>query len=130
MPIRHQSYWRQSCDASLGAGLLVGGFLLCVSIAWAALGFFMMGAGLICLLVAEERNKRARPVIEPKHGFGSGDAPRSVAYDLRRRPPTYRERSLQALYEAVADNADRISAADPRSEQPGRGAKDQEGQNP
>jgi hypothetical protein len=110
----------------VGAGLLVGGFLLCVSIAWAALGFLMMGGGLICLLVAEERSKRARLVIEPKHGFESRDATRSVAY--LQRPPTYRERSLRALYEAVADNADRISAADPRSEQPGRGAKDQEGQ--
>jgi hypothetical protein len=42
----------------LGSVLLIGGFLLCVSIVWAALGFFMMGLGLICLLVAEERNKR------------------------------------------------------------------------
>jgi hypothetical protein len=42
----------------LGSVLLIGGFLLCVSIVWAALGFFMMGLGLICLLIAEERNKR------------------------------------------------------------------------
>lgn len=44
----------------LGFGLLIGGFLLCISIAWAALGFFLMGLGLICLLSAEERKKRSR----------------------------------------------------------------------
>lgn len=48
----------------LGAVLLVGGVLLCVSIVWAALGFVMMGVALICLLVAEERSKRARLAIE------------------------------------------------------------------
>jgi hypothetical protein len=42
----------------LGSVLIIGGFLLCVSIVWAALGFLMMGLGLICLLIAEERNKR------------------------------------------------------------------------
>ena len=36
-----------------GFVLLIVGFLLCVSIAWAALGFLMMGFGLICLLIAE-----------------------------------------------------------------------------
>lgn len=41
-----------------GAVLLIGGFLLCVSIVWAAIGFLMMGFGLICLLIAERRNKR------------------------------------------------------------------------
>lgn len=120
-----------SCEGNramrlLGAGLLVAGFLLCVSIAWAALGFFMMGAGLICLLVAEQRSKRARLVIEPKRGFESRDPTRSVAHE---QSPTYRERSLRALYEAVADNADQISAADLGNEQPARGAKDQKRQN-
>jgi hypothetical protein len=42
-----------------GATLLVIGFLLCVSIAWAAIGFFAMGFGLIFLLIAEERKKAA-----------------------------------------------------------------------
>jgi hypothetical protein len=41
-----------------GTLLLIGGFLLCVSIVWAAPGFLMMGFGLICLLVAERRQKR------------------------------------------------------------------------
>ena len=40
-----------------GATALVIGFLLCVSIAWAAVGFFAMGFGLIFLLIAEERKK-------------------------------------------------------------------------
>jgi hypothetical protein len=42
----------------LGSALLVSGVLLCISIVWAAIGFFMMGLGLICLLIAEERSKR------------------------------------------------------------------------
>jgi hypothetical protein len=42
----------------VGAALLIGGFLLCVSIVWAALGFLMMGLGLICFLIAERRNER------------------------------------------------------------------------
>jgi hypothetical protein len=42
-----------------GAFLLVGGFLLCVSIVWAAVGFLMMGFGLICLLIAEQRTRRS-----------------------------------------------------------------------
>jgi hypothetical protein len=62
----------------LGAVLLIGGFLLCVSIAWAAIGFFMMGFGLICLLIAERKNKRSSdanfplqarsPNLEPRVG--------------------------------------------------------------
>ena len=41
-----------------GFVLLVVGFLLCLSIVWAAIGFLMMGFGLICLLIAERRGKR------------------------------------------------------------------------
>ena len=44
----------------LGFVLLIAGFLLCVSIVWAALGFLMMGFGLICLLIAE-RNQQSAP---------------------------------------------------------------------
>jgi hypothetical protein len=43
---------------SVGVALLISGFFLCVSIVWAALGFLMMGFGLICLLRAERRSKR------------------------------------------------------------------------
>jgi hypothetical protein len=44
--------------------LLVVGALLCVSIVWATIGFLMMGFGLICLLIAEGRRKRAAAVAE------------------------------------------------------------------
>jgi hypothetical protein len=40
-----------------GHAFLIVGFLLCISIAWAAIGFFAMGFGLIFLLIAEERKK-------------------------------------------------------------------------
>ena len=39
--------------------LLLGGFLLCLSIVWAGLGVPMIGFGLICLLVAERRKKQS-----------------------------------------------------------------------
>lgn len=44
----------------LGALLLIAGCLLCITIAWAAAGFFAMGSGLICLLVAEEGWRASR----------------------------------------------------------------------
>ncbi|KJC53651.1 hypothetical protein UP10_41955 [Bradyrhizobium sp. LTSPM299] len=40
-----------------GHVFLIIGLLLCVSIAWAAIGFFAMGFGLIFLLIAEEQLK-------------------------------------------------------------------------
>jgi hypothetical protein len=42
-----------------GTALLIVGFMLCVSIAWAAIGFIAMALGLICMLTAEEKKKRA-----------------------------------------------------------------------
>lgn len=45
--------------------LLVAGVLLCVSIVWATIGFLMMGFGLICLLIAEDRRKRAAATAAP-----------------------------------------------------------------
>jgi hypothetical protein len=61
----------------LGTLLLLGGFLLCISIVWAAVGFLMMGFGLICLLIAERRKKQstAPPVPLPDK------------VDRRREPP-------------------------------------------
>jgi hypothetical protein len=47
-----------------GATLFVIGFLLCVSVAWAAIGFFAMGFGLIFLLIAEERKKQSALHLE------------------------------------------------------------------
>ena len=45
--------------------LLIVGTLLCVSIVWATIGFLMMGLGLMCLLIAEKRTKRATAVARP-----------------------------------------------------------------
>ena len=109
----------------LGAVLLVGGVLLCVSIVWAALGFFMMGAGLIFLLVAEERSKRLERAIssypdrsnirqdpfmrsEPTAVSGSLEAAGEVD---PRRSQDHRTHALRALYEAVADNTALVRAA-------------------
>jgi hypothetical protein len=44
----------------LGWLLLVGGLLLCVSMLWAAPGFFCMGLGLIFLQIAEQKRRRAK----------------------------------------------------------------------
>jgi len=45
--------------------LLIIGSLLCVSIVWAAIGFLMMGLGLVCLLIAEQARKRAPAPAQP-----------------------------------------------------------------
>src|SRR5258708_20589606 len=39
--------------------VIVGGLLVCVSIRWAAPGFFCMGLGLIFLQIAERKRRRA-----------------------------------------------------------------------
>jgi hypothetical protein len=39
--------------------LLVAGFALCLSVAWAALGFLLMGIGLVSLQVAERKQQKA-----------------------------------------------------------------------
>jgi hypothetical protein len=43
--------------------LLVGGFFLCASVVWAAVGFLSMGFGLLSLQVAEQNRRRARSAI-------------------------------------------------------------------
>jgi len=60
-----------------GTFLLLGGLLLCISIIWAAVGFLIMGLGLICLLIAERRKK---PSTAPPGLL-------SDALDRRREPP-------------------------------------------
>src|SRR5258708_32451036 len=58
--------------------LLLGGFLLCVSIVWAAVGLPMIGFGLVCLLIAERRKKQLiAPVVT-----------RSDPVDRRQEPPS------------------------------------------
>jgi hypothetical protein len=45
--------------------LLIAGCLLCLTVVWAALGFLLMGVGLIALLAAEaKRNRPAAAAIE------------------------------------------------------------------
>lgn len=63
-----------------GTFLLVAGFLLCVSIAWAALGFLMMGLGLICLLIAERRKTRTA-------GFAALESDETEARQVPRPDP-------------------------------------------
>jgi len=46
-----------------GTILLLGGFLLCVSIVWAAVGLAMIGFGLVCLLIAERPKKSIAVVV-------------------------------------------------------------------
>src|SRR5437016_6075727 len=61
-----------------GTILLLGGFLLCVSIVWAAVGLPMIGFGLVCLLIAERRKKRPIAVV----------VTRSDPLDRRQEPPS------------------------------------------
>jgi hypothetical protein len=49
----------------LGWLLLVGGLLLCVSVLWAAPGFFCMGIGLIFLQIAERKRRRTELTASP-----------------------------------------------------------------
>jgi hypothetical protein len=49
----------------LGWLLLVGGLLLCVSILWAAPGFFCMGLGLIFLQIAERKRRGTESIASP-----------------------------------------------------------------
>ena len=63
----------------LGFVLLIAGFLLCVSIVWAALGFLMMGFGLICLLIAERNRKRAVSIRGGEGNPGQWRAGRAAA---------------------------------------------------
>src|SRR5205823_10284907 len=61
-----------------GTILLLGGFLLCVSIVWAAVGLPMIGFGLVCLLIAERRKKQPIAVV----------VTRSDPLDRRQQPPS------------------------------------------
>jgi hypothetical protein len=44
----------------VGTVLLLVGILLCISVTWAAIGFFAMAFGLICLLIHENKIARSR----------------------------------------------------------------------
>jgi hypothetical protein len=72
----------------LGSALLLGGYLLCISgfllyPSLVAIGFFMLGLGLICLLIAEERNKRSQNPATPRL-----DKPNAWKETIQFREPT------------------------------------------
>jgi hypothetical protein len=87
-----------------GFVLLIAGFLLCVSIVWAALGFLMMGFGLICLLIAERNRKRApKPDIsDPASVPHIGAAPRPDKTVARLPPALF----LEPTFAAASPGAD------------------------
>ena len=72
-----------------GSVLLIAGFLLCVSIVWAALGFLMMGFGLICLLIAERNRKRGpKPDVSDSGSAPPIDAAPRPDQTVARQPPS------------------------------------------
>jgi hypothetical protein len=60
---------------------------LCVSIFWAAIGFLFMGLGLICLQIAEQRNRR----------LAKSAALRTEEIKSRQEPPLLQEPSTDSL---------------------------------
>jgi hypothetical protein len=81
-----------------GFVLLVAGLLLCVSIVWAALGFLMMGFGLICLLIAE-RNRQRAPKLDVSDlaaGRPIDAAPRPDKTVARQQPAVFLEPTFAA----------------------------------
>jgi hypothetical protein len=101
----------------LGTLLLLGGFLLCISIIWAAVGFLMMGFGLICLLIAERRKKPSTAA--------PGPLPDAAA--RRREPPPMQTEKHAQPPELAEASADRMvsqqapsSLPEPRQPKPNR----------
>jgi hypothetical protein len=80
-----------------GSFLLLAGFLLCISIVWAAVGFLMMALGLICLLMAERRKKPSM----------ASSGPLADAAGRRREPPLQVEKTAQPA-ESVEASPSRI----------------------
>ncbi|MCC8938983.1 hypothetical protein H8A99_21520, partial [Bradyrhizobium sp. Arg68] len=79
--------------------LLIGG-LLCATIAWAALGFLLMGVGLIALQVAERRRLGAEAAVA---GAGGADfTPRLVGAGLQ--PPTLAQDASQDAFQDTASS--------------------------
>jgi hypothetical protein len=93
-----------------GFVLLIAGFLLCVSIVWAALGFLMMGFGLICLLIAE-RNRKSAPnpdVSDPVFVPSIDAAPGPDKTVARQAPAVF----LEPTFAAASPGADFSSQFD------------------
>jgi len=88
----------------VGWVLLVGGFMLCVSVLLAALGFVFMGFGLIFLQIAEQNNKSP----------ATSDASRSGQSEPQRAPPPPRAKAASHA-EEEREVVDRESAIGPSS---------------
>ncbi len=97
-----------------GFVLLVAGLLLCVSIVWAALGFLMMGFGLICLLVAERSRKRAPnpDVSDPVSVPSINAAPWPHKPVARQAPAAFLEPTFAAA-SPEADFSSQLDIGDP-----------------
>jgi hypothetical protein len=98
----------------LGFVLLIAGFLLCVSIVWAALGFLMMGFGLICLLIAERNRKRAPipNVSDPVSVPPIDAAPRPDEIVARQAPAVFLEPTF-AVAPSGAGFSSQLDIGDP-----------------
>lgn len=65
----------------VGAVLLIAGFLLCLTIVWAAVGFLAMSLGLLCLLIAERKQQTTQralhdnPIENPATSASTLDTP-------------------------------------------------------
>jgi hypothetical protein len=95
----------------VGLTLLLAGFLLCLSIVWAPIGFFAMGIGLICMLVAEKRNKSSRlrleqlaiqPSLQPR---SSSPAAPVTNTEVRQERATHEKEKWRLLVESDPDIA-------------------------
>ncbi|HZC97066.1 MAG TPA: hypothetical protein VE267_13215, partial [Bradyrhizobium sp.] len=93
--------------------LLLIGLVLCVSVAWAALGFLLMGVGLVALQVAERDRQRVRQGAAA--GAAGRDKPlQAVAAPRTEEPVTRWEPAL-----APASGVDRrAEPARPRFDRP------------
>jgi hypothetical protein len=70
--------------------LLLAGLLLCVSIAWAPLGFLLMGVGLVALQVAEQNRRRVKLAVVAD-AESSDVPPEAVTTPLTEQPVVQRE---------------------------------------
>jgi hypothetical protein len=90
-----------------GVVLLIVGFGLCLSIVWAAIGFMAMSFGLICLLIAEEKNKRARKLAPS----GAAQASKTQASKTQAAKTQARDRQTQPSHPVSPPMMSAASAA-------------------
>jgi len=96
---------------------LIAGALLCATLVWAALGFLLMGVGLLSLLVAENKRKRAshtvasgaradQPIAEPAPLPQSLQlVDRDAAKEINSPACSYDRQAWRRLVESDADLA-------------------------